>query len=183
MMRRLLRSNGGFTYVAALVMVVIVGIMSARAAEVWKTKMQREREIELISRGTQVRDALRRWYGLKPAQNGQVPANVDPKIQSPSELKDLLQDTRTASKARYLRAVALIDPMTGKDWALVKDTAQKIVGVKSTSEEEPIKQANFPFDLEPADFEGKKKYSEWQFICTRSPAPPTGSPVPPPVPR
>lgn len=170
-MCRVLRSEGGFTYIAALVMVVIVGIMSARAAEVWKTKMQRERETELIYRGTQVRDALRRWYGLKPGQDGRAPTALPANAQGPTELKDLLQDPRSGEKKRYLRASALLDPMTGKDWELVKDTAGKVIGVKSSSEAEPIKQANFPFDLEPADFEAKKKYNEWLFVATRSPAP------------
>ena len=36
---------------------------------------------------------------------------------------------------------------------------------------EPLKQANFPWDLVPADFEGKKKYSDWQFICNKFPTP------------
>ncbi|OGU06603.1 MAG: hypothetical protein A2075_08445 [Geobacteraceae bacterium GWC2_58_44] len=158
-------SEGGFTYVAALVMVVILGVMSAQAAVVWKTTMQRERETELIFRGTQIRDAMRRWYGM-PGANGKQPA-VRPNL---GRLEDLLQASDSAGKKRYLRKLYL-DPMTGKDWALVKDAGQRIIGVASTSEAEPIKQANFPLDLEPSDFEGKKKYSEWQFIYNRVPKP------------
>ena len=171
MMRRLLGSSGGFTYVAALVMVIITGIMLSQAALVWKTKMQREREIELIFRGTQMRDALRRWYNLRPGPNGQVPTSIPPGVQGPSELKDLLQDPRSAGKAHFLRKLYPDPMMPGKDWALERDTSQRIVGVYSTSEAEPIKQGNFPFDLEPADFEGKKKYSEWKFICNHWPKP------------
>jgi len=66
-----------------------------------------------------------------------------------------------------------LDPMTGKEWMLIKDASQRIIGVASTSEADPIKKANFPFDLDPADFEGKKKYSEWQFICIHWPKPGT----------
>ena len=72
----------------------------------------------------------------------------------------------------------MVDPVTGKEWALVKDAAQTIVGVASTSEAEPLKQGNFPFDLDPADFEAKKKYSDWQFIYNHYPKPgPTGGGV------
>ena len=171
-----LRSNAGFTYLAAIVMVVIMGIMLAKAAVYWSTKMQREREVELIFRGTQYRDALRRWYKLVPTTGGSPgiataqPSVIPPGIAPPGELKDLLQDTRSAGKVRYLRRLYL-DPMTGKEFVPVKDASQRIVGVRSASEAQPIKQANFPLDLEPSDFEAKKKYSDWQFICTHWPKP------------
>ena len=165
-------SESGFTYIAALVMVVIMGIMLGQAAGVWKTSMQREREVELLFRGSQVREAMQRWYKHKPNSGGARPGGgfqTTAKAAMPlNELKDLLQDPGSAGKARYLRPSMLIDPMTGKEWALVKD-GQKIIGVASTSEAEPIKQANFPDEY--ADFAGKKKYSEWQFIYNRDPQP------------
>lgn len=162
---RILRSSAGFTYLAALVIVVIMGIMLSQAAGYWKTRMQREREVELIFRGTQIRDAMRRWYKLPPVANGSAPGQQTPKL---NELKDLLQDPNSAGKVRYLRRLYL-DPMTGKDFEPVRDASQRIVGVRSSSEAEPIKQANFPFDLDQADFEGKKKYSEWLFIYDHLP--------------
>jgi len=160
---RTLGSNAGFTYIAAIVTVVIMGILLSQAAGVWKTTMQRERETELVFRGMQIRDALRRYYGL----TGKV-ATIPPGRPSISQLKDLLQAPESAGKKRYLRKLYL-DPITGKDWALVKDASQRVIGVASTSELKPLKQANFPLELEPADFEGKKKYSEWQFRCDRVP--------------
>jgi hypothetical protein len=37
--------------------------------------------------------------------------------------------------------------------------------VHSASDKEPLKQSNFPADpLYFKDFEGKKKYSDWQFV-------------------
>jgi len=196
-MQHPLRSSAGFTYVTAIVMVVLMGIILSKGAQVWSMKMQREREVELIFRGTQVRDALRRWYKLPVPVSGYVPQTATPatgqttstgidaaaagivqsggiatlKLPSPQDLKTLLSGTATAAKAHYLRPSNLIDPITGKEWAVVKDASQRIVGVSSTSEAVPLKQANFPFDLDPADFEGKKKYSEWQFICNKYPKP------------
>jgi hypothetical protein len=181
MMPRVLRSKGGFTYIGALVMVMIVGVMASRAAVVWSTAMKREREEELLSRGTQIRDALRKWYKVKvvdgklvsslaPTAGGNVNAAPTP-VAGPAELKSLLLDPNTPGKLRYLRPYCLVDPMTGKEWDLVRDTAQKIIGVKSKSEQAPVKQGNFPFDLVPADFEKKKKYSEWEFVYDRVPPP------------
>jgi type II secretory pathway pseudopilin PulG len=166
---RTLESSAGFTYIFALVMVVILGIMSAQAAGVWKTVVQREKETELLFRGTQIRDALQRFYYGKTVKVPPAPALLPGK--NLRELKDLLKDPGSGQTVRYLRPFALIDPMTGKDWALVKDASQKIIGVASSSAAEPIKQGNFPLELEPGDFEGKKKLSEWQFIFNRIPQP------------
>ena len=173
MTKRPLGSSAGFTYIAALVMVVIVGIMASQAAEVWSTKMKREREVELLFRGTQVRDALRRWYKIKaPAAGAAVKAAAVQMVgPSPKDLKDLLNGTNSAAKVHYLRPSNLVDPITLKEWALIKGADGRITGVASTSDAEPLKQANFPFDLKPEDFEKKKKYSEWQFICINFPTP------------
>lgn len=166
---RLLNSNGGYTYVAAIVTVVILGIMSAQAAQVWKTTMQREKETELIFRGTQIKNAMRAWYGMKDKSTAIAAGR--PNL---SRLEDLVQDPSSAGKKRYLRKLYK-DPITGKDFERVIDPATKrVVGVASASEETPIKQGNFPLDLEPGDFEGKKKYSEWQFRCDRWPKPAVG---------
>lgn len=170
MMRRTLGSSGGFTYITVLVLVMITGILAARGGIVWKTAMQREREVELISRGTQIRDAMRRWYKFKQGADGKwaSPKPPDPVPANLPELKSLLKDPNVAGNLRYLRLYALTDPMTGEEWEPVKRDG-RIVGVKSTSEKEPIKQGNFPLDLHPADFEKKKKYSEWEFIYDRVP--------------
>ena len=67
-LRRTLRSEAGVTFIAAIVMVTIMGIMLAQAAVVWKTTMQRERETELLFRGAQIRVAMQRYYLGKALQ-------------------------------------------------------------------------------------------------------------------
>lgn len=176
MMPRVLRSKGGFTYIGALVMVMIVGIMATRAAVVWSTAAKREREEELLSRGTQVRDALRKWYKVKVADGKLVssttPATGAPAapaaVTSPTDLKALLRDPNSVSKERYLRPYCLVDPITGKDWDVIR-LEGRIVGVRSTSTQDPVKQGNFPFDLHPQDFENKQKYSQWEFVYDHVP--------------
>ncbi|WP_246037877.1 type II secretion system protein [Geomonas terrae] len=176
-MLRVLRSKGGFTYIGALVMVMIVGVMATRAAAVWSTAAKREREAELLSRGTQIRDALRKWYKVKVV-DGKLVSSITPAagaqpaaptaIPGPTDLKALLRDPNSAAKERYLRPYCLVDPITGKEWDVIR-LEGKIVGVKSTSSQDPVKQGNFPFDLHPQDFEKKQKYSQWEFVYDHVP--------------
>jgi len=160
MILRLTRSEAGFTYIAALVMVVIMGIMQGAIGQLMSTIMKREREKELIFRGLQYRDAIERW-----SKKG-VPLK---------DLKDLVEPTVSSnldrSKDRLLRKLYK-DPITGKEWKTLPnppDPIQGIYGVASTSSEEPFKQGNFPEVIK--NFEGKKKYSDWEFIYRKTPAP------------
>ena len=144
------RSRAGFTYIAALAFIVIMGIMLGAVGQSWQSIMKRDREEELIWRGTQYRDAIERWYKVKlrPA----VPLR---------DLKDLLKDPTSVANVRHLRRLYK-DPLTDKEWQVIKDPNKGIIGVASVSEAEPLKQANFPEEFK--EFEGKKKYSEWQFV-------------------
>lgn len=193
-LKRTFASQAGFTYVAMLVMVTVMGIMMSQAAISWKMLIQRSKEEELIFRGMQVRSALQRYYygreiavktELKPADTER--ANKKP---SPKELKDLLEDPTSTEKRRYLRPFALVDPMTGEDWDKIMGAGDRIIGVKSKSKLEPIKTGNFPYQLDPADFEpkpettpvpgamqipdDKRTYQNWQFIYDRIPTPKGG---------
>lgn len=148
---RSLRNEDGFTYLAALFMVVVIGISITVTAEVWSSVVKREREEELIFRGGQIRDAIKSYYYSSPG------AKVFPR-----ELNQLLKDPRFPSVKRHLRKI-YDDPMTGKpDWEAVKAPDGTIKGVKSLSEAEPLKKENFPLGFE--DFIGKSKYSEWEFV-------------------
>lgn len=159
MILRLARSESGFTYIAALIMVVVMGIMLGAVGQSVSVIMKREREKELIFRGLQYRDAIERW-----SKKG-VPLK---------DLKDLVEPTVSsnvsASKDRLLRKLYK-DPITGGDWKTLPatpDPVQGIYGVASPSSEEPFKQGNFPEVIK--HFEGKKKYSEWEFIYKKTPA-------------
>lgn len=145
-------SNRGFTYVVVLMMVLIIGIMLGAAGQVWTTVMKRDREAELLFRGGQIRDAIERWKKPRPGQ---------PPPRPITDLKDLLLDPNSLQKIRYLRRLYQ-DPITGEDWLVIKDPATGIIGVASSSKETPLKQGGFaePFTA----FEGKTKYSEWEFV-------------------
>jgi type II secretory pathway pseudopilin PulG len=59
--RRLIKSADGFTYIAALMLIVVMGIMLGAAAQSWTMAMKRERETELLFRGKQIVEAIYRW--------------------------------------------------------------------------------------------------------------------------
>ncbi len=172
---RVLKSSGGFTYIAVLVLVVIMGIVVGAASQSWTMLMKREREKELLFRGKQIVEAIARWQN-PPA----VAGRAVPPVRPLNDLKDLLTDPNSLTKVHYLRrdpTTAYNDPITGKDWEMIKIAGRGIVGVKSKSDDEPVKQSGFlemSYPLDPAkdaylitmykNFEGKKKYSEWEFV-------------------
>ncbi len=134
--------------------VVIMGIMLGVSGQLWRTIMKREREEELLFRGQQYKAALERWY--KPSTSGGPPP-------SPlNDLKDLLKDPRTATTVRYIRRLYK-DPVTGNDFDVVRQPGKGIVGVMSTSEEEPLKTGGFPKGL--AGLEGTDQYRKWLFTA------------------
>lgn len=172
MMSTPLRSTAGFTYIAALFMVAVMGIMLGAVGQSVRVIMQREREKELIFRGLQYRDAFERW-----SKTG-VPLK---------DLKDLFEPTisNNANKSndRFIRRLYK-DPVTGGEWRKLPDPPdpiQGIYGVASTSNEEPFKQGNFPEVIK--NFEGKKKYSEWEFVYKKTVTAPRGATSPTQTPQ
>jgi len=161
----------GFTYIALLAAIVIIGITLGSAAKSWQNIIQRDKEEELLFRGNQYRLAIERYYNALPGRR-----------QFPNSIDELLMDSRTPTGKRHLRQ-RYLDPITGEDFELVRDMfhGNTIKGVYSKSEKTPIKQANFPEELK--DFEGKTRYNEWQFIKEPAAVPPPGwtprSPPPP----
>lgn len=141
----------GAALLTVLVMVVILGLTATMASQSLGALLQREREAELLWRGQQYRQAIGSYYNVKHGAQQMYPA----------KLEDLLKDPRFPGAVRHLRRL-YADPMTGKEWELVKDPAEKIIGVRSTSDLEPFQQAGFPKGLE--DLEGKTAYREWEFV-------------------
>ena len=149
------RSNRGFTYIALLAAIVIIGISLGAAGKYWQNVMMREKEEELLFRGEQYRLAIERYYMAFPGRF-QYPQNID----------DLLKDGRSAAGKRHLRQ-KYKDPITGEDFEVFRDLTKgnRITGVYSKSDKEPLRTTGF--DDPYRDFENKKKYSEWKFILTQ----------------
>ena len=169
------QSCAGFTYIGLLIAVAVIGVWLTAVATVWHQEMQRENERQLLFVGNQFRQAIGSYYENTP---GLVQ-------QFPKTLEDLLEDKRTPFVRRHLRKI-YYDPFTGSaDWGLVKGADNGIIGVYSKSDVEPIKKANFSKLF--AIFEGKKHYSDWQFVYAPGSAPAvtvaqSGSATPAPAP-
>ncbi len=56
------RRDGGFTYLALLLVIVVMGVVMGATAEIWHTAVQREKERELLFVGNQFRNAIRSYY-------------------------------------------------------------------------------------------------------------------------
>jgi type II secretory pathway pseudopilin PulG len=143
-----------------LFIVAILGGGLALTGEVWHTSAMREKEAELLHIGNHYRKAIQRYYLSGPQR------------QYPRDLSDLIKDPRQPGTVRYLRKL-YPDPITGKEWGLVKAPDGGILGVHSLSEDTPFKTAGFK--LRDRTFEGVQKYSDWKFIF--QPAAPPAAPA------
>ncbi|MEF7613638.1 type II secretion system protein [Aquincola sp. MAHUQ-54] len=145
--------QGGFTLIALLVIVAVVGWGLAFVGPAWSSQAHREREQELLRIGRLYAEALQRYREMSPGGLKTGPAR----------LEDLLLDTRFLGTVRHLRRL-YPDPMgADRPWGLVRDAQGGIVGVFSRSEEETVAQGPVwvvdGLVLPPA-----RKYVDWKFV-------------------
>jgi type II secretory pathway pseudopilin PulG len=142
------RQQHGFTYLGLLFAVAIIGITLATIGVIWSTQARREREIELLFTGNQIRQAIGRYY----EHSGVLPR----------DLSELVEDRRLPAARRFLRRLYM-DPITGAaDWTLIKTADGGIMGVASSSLQKPIRMAGFsPVD---AAFQNADCYCGWRFV-------------------
>jgi hypothetical protein len=148
---------------------MLIGIMLGLTGKSWTMIMKREREKELLFRGSQIKEAIENWYNPNYSVEG-VKWNAAHPLM---DLKDLLKNPYTLTPLRYLPqsyetklddknpkcapdcATLKIyqDPMTGKEWTIIRGTLSAgqpvaaaagvqgagIIGVASKSDEEPLK--------------------------------------------
>ena len=143
--------SGGVVLLAMLLAVALGGIAMMAAADVWSIARRRAQEQELLFVGNQYRLAIQRYaLGAPPGAGRALPAT----------LEDLLEDTRYPIPVHHLRRL-YPDPITGStEWGALRK-GDRIAGVYSLSEQEPLKQAGFA----AADtlFAGKTSYRDWVF--------------------
>ncbi len=146
-------SNKGFTYISLLFAIVIIGVSLSAIGRQWSLIDRADKEEELLFRGDQFVRAIDTYY---KSAHGQ--ANLYPK-----NFENLLKDPRSLAPRRYLRKISK-DPLTGKaDWIpIIEKKSGRIKGVKSRSENPPLKEDGFPDRYKY--FKGKGSYSEWGFV-------------------
>jgi type II secretory pathway pseudopilin PulG len=145
------RNQGGFTYMALLFAVAIIGVGLAAKGVEWDRSAQRGKEAELIFVGNEFRRAIALYYYRTPGAAHELPASLD----------ELLEDPRYPGTQRYLRRVYR-DPMTGRaEWGLVMTPGGRIMGVHSLSDRQPIKTGNF--SEANREFSERNSYRGWHF--------------------
>jgi len=142
----------GFSYVGLLILLMIIGAMSAATLTMGVAMQRRAAEDELLFIGDQFRMALNAYANASPPGAPRHPA----------KLSDLLRDPRFPGIRRHLRQL-YVDPMTGRaDWGTVVAPQGGILGVYSRSMETPIRVSGFTDHF--AHFDGAKTYAEWVFM-------------------
>lgn len=142
------RRQQGSVFMGMLVTVAVVAVMLMEVGTLWSSVLQRERELELLTRGNEIRRAIGLYY-----REG----NTFPKT-----LTDLVLDRRQPTIKRYLRR-AYDDPLTGTpDWGVVQGPGETIMGVFSKAKGTPFKQNNFIASNQ--SFTGQGSYQGWVFL-------------------
>lgn len=145
------RHARGAVLLALLLALALVGMGTMAALDVWSVALQRQREQQLLFVGHQYRAAIRDYYYAGPAGAGR---------SLPPSLEALLDDDRFPVPVHHLRRL-YADPMTGStEWGLLA-AGDRIMGVYSKSEAQPIKQKGFA--LIDTSFEDKTSYHDWVF--------------------
>jgi type II secretory pathway pseudopilin PulG len=146
----ILFNQKGFTLFVLLATIVIIGISTSIGVKQWKTIVKRDKEAELLFRGDQIRRAIALYFN-KPGA-----------LKYPSSMEDLMGDG--FGKKNYLRRLYK-DPMTKKDFELL-GVNNVIVGVRSTSDDLPLKTGEFPDAYQC--FEEAETYRDWLFLYIKS---------------
>lgn len=149
-----LTNQQGAVLLMLLVSVTLLGLLAGIAGTSWQTIVQRGKEADLLWKGNQIRLAIGSYYNMSQDQ-GNTPKSF------PSELAHLVKDPRSLETKHHLRKL-FPDPMTGRDWVLIKDPSGRIKGVRSASDKEPFQKDGFA--EENKGFTGRQSYQGWQFI-------------------
>ena len=97
----------------------------------WSVIMKRDREAELLFRGTRIKEAIERYVADYEVQKA-TRSNRWPRT---------LEDLTKKNPKRYLQAI-YSDPITGKAFELIK-VGNELHGVRSASTDTPYDQVNF----------------------------------------
>ena len=158
------RSQAGFTYLTVMFVIAILLGGLAIVGETWETSARREKEAELLFIGNQYRRAIGLYYTSTPGVVKRYPRT----------LEDLIKDPRQPNTQRHIRKL-FPDPLTGKEWMVIKGADGGVQGGYSPSEQAPLKIAGFR--VRDASLEGAQKYSDWKFIHTPPAAPAAAKPA------
>jgi type II secretory pathway pseudopilin PulG len=123
--------------------VAISGVLLAALGQSWAIEARRQREMDLVFRGEQIKAAIQSYRDATPGAVKRLP----------TRLEDLLEDARGPTVLRHLRRL-WPDPITGsRPWGEVRD-GEFLMGVYSQSRQQPLRA---PEDV--------TRYDEWRFVA------------------
>lgn len=126
-----LTNQSGVTYLFMMILVIVMSISLLEVTQQWSVIMKRDREAELLFRGTRIKNAIERYVADYEVQ----------KATRPNRWPRTLEELTRKTPKRYLQAV-YTDPITGEDFDLIK-TGDELHGVRSTSTDIPYNQVDF----------------------------------------
>ena len=133
------------TYLFVMMLVVFMTISLLGVTQQWSVIMKRDREAELLFRGTRIKEAIDRYVADYEIQ----------KATRPNRWPRTLVELTKKSPKRYLQ-VAYSDPITGEKFDFIK-VGEELHGVRSTSTDLPYNRIGF---------KGAKTYQAIRFEST-----------------
>lgn len=145
------RSHRGFSYLALLILVAVLGMAAANSVQVGALLQRRFAEEQLLFVGAEFERAFNSYAVATPPGRSPYPRALD----------ELLRDQRFPGLRRHLRQI-YADPITGREeWGLLTSPDGGIAGVHSLSPLQPIKQSGFDGGWER--LASRSQYREWPF--------------------
>jgi type II secretory pathway pseudopilin PulG len=138
-------NQGGMAYLFVMIIVALMGIALMGMNQQWSVMIKRDREAELLFRGTRIQEAIDHFVADYEIQ----------KATRPNRWPRSLQELTKKSPKRYLQR-AYEDPITGEKFALIQ-IGEELHGVHSTSTDAPYNQVKF---------KGVKSYEAIRFEAT-----------------
>lgn len=145
-----LLNQGGFTYLFVLLALTLLAFTLQKSLESIQIAHRQQQEAELLFRGEQIRQAIRRY---KESGDGCFPVDAE----------HLLVDRRSGKNIYHLRQW-YPDPMTGSvTWGSVYDPKGRWIGIYSQGAGRPLRKTGFGSLKDEAKFRQAKSYQEWVF--------------------
>ncbi len=144
-----IQNERGFTYLALMFSIALIGLTLTAAAKPWKTVVQREREADLLAYGVEIQQAIGA-YSARMKQGRVMPGEV-----YPHSLEELTRQPNPLLRKVY------VDPISKSPFEVVRAPTGGIMGVRSRSLARPIRQHEFPAAVR--HFDGVAKYQDWIF--------------------
>ena len=131
LIRKPLTNQAGVTYLFVMILVVVMSISLMGVTQQWSVIMKRDREAELLFRGTRIKESIERYVADYEVQ----------KATRPNRWPMTLEQLTKKTPKRYLQTV-YTDPITGEPFDLIK-VGDELHGVRSTSTDVPYDQVHF----------------------------------------